>query len=460
VSTFWGPDFEQLEATDPEVADHLVGELDRQRSKLQLIASENFASPAVLAATGSVLTNKYAEGYPGKRYYGGCEEHVDPLEELTIERAKQLFGAHHANVQPHSGASANLAAYFATVAPGETVLAMSLPHGGHLTHGMRLNFSGKWFDIVSYGVREDTETIDMDQVRTLALEHRPKLIIAGWSAYPRQLDFEAFRSIADEVGAALLCDAAHFIGLVAGGAHPNPVPYCDIVTFTTHKTLRGPRGAIILTNEEWAKPIDKAVFPGTQGGPLEHVIAAKAVALKEAMDPSFKDYAHRILDGARALADGLAEHGYRIRRLVFDEPMSISPLVADLYRWWYAQRRIPASRLFVESFAVVAPWWTLRTGSVPLWMTFNDENSLAGAHAYLDGREFDEILRQGAEMLEKTRIRHGGKIIGGDQPIEDRPNTIICGGPRVHAWACLHTATRGLRFAPGASALSGRPGCR
>jgi glycine hydroxymethyltransferase len=312
VSTFWGPDFEQLEATDPEVADHLVGELDRQRSKLQLIASENFASPAVLAATGSVLTNKYAEGYPGKRYYGGCEEHVDPLEELTIERAKQLFGAHHANVQPHSGASANLAAYFATVAPGETVLAMSLPHGGHLTHGMRLNFSGKWFDIVSYGVREDTETIDMDQVRTLALEHRPKLIIAGWSAYPRQLDFEAFRSIADEVGAALLCDAAHFIGLVAGGAHPNPVPYCDIVTFTTHKTLRGPRGAIILTNEEWAKPIDKAVFPGTQGGPLEHVIAAKAVALKEAMDPSFKDYAHRILDGARALADGLADHGYRI----------------------------------------------------------------------------------------------------------------------------------------------------
>ena len=312
MSTFWGPDFDELRATDPEVADGLLGELERQRTKLQLIASENFASPAVLAAQGSVLTNKYAEGYPGKRYYGGCEEVIDPLEQLTIDRAKQLFGADHANVQPHSGASANIAAYFATVMPGEKVLAMSLPHGGHLTHGMKINFSGKWFDIVSYGVREDTETIDMDEVRALAVEHRPKLIIAGWSAYAKALDFEAFRSIADEVGATLMCDAAHFIGLVAGGAHPSPVPYCDIVTFTTHKTLRGPRGAIILTNEEWAKPIDKAVFPGTQGGPLEHVIAAKAVALKEAMEPSFKEYAHRILDDIRALADGLTERGYRI----------------------------------------------------------------------------------------------------------------------------------------------------
>jgi len=312
VNTFWGPDFEQLRQVDPEVAQGLLGELDRLRGKLQLIASENLASPAVLAANGSVLQNKYAEGYPGRRYYGGCEEVVDPIEQLAIDRAKQLFGADHANVQPHSGASANIAAYFATVLPGEKVLAMSLPHGGHLTHGMAINFSGKWFDIVSYGVREDTETIDMDQVRELALEHRPKLIIAGWSAYPRQLDFEAFRAIADEVDATLLCDAAHFIGLVAGGAHPSPVPYCDIVTFTTHKTLRGPRGAIILTNERWAKAIDKAVFPGTQGGPLEHVIAAKAVALKEAMEPSFKEYAQRILDDARALADGLIDHGYRI----------------------------------------------------------------------------------------------------------------------------------------------------
>jgi glycine hydroxymethyltransferase len=312
LSTFWGPDFDELRATDPEVAQGLLGELERQRSGLQLIASENFASPAVMAAQASVLTNKYAEGYPGRRYYGGCEEYVDPMEQLAIDRAKQLFGADHANVQPHSGASANIAAYFATVMPGEKVLAMSLPHGGHLTHGMKINFSGKWFDIVSYGVREDTHTIDMDEVRTLALEHRPKLIIAGWSAYSRQLDFEAFRAIADEVGAVLMCDAAHFIGLVAGGAHPSPVPYCDIVTFTTHKTLRGPRGAIILTNEQWAKPIDKAVFPGTQGGPLEHVIAAKAVALKEAMEPTFKEYAQRILDDIRALADGLTDRGYEI----------------------------------------------------------------------------------------------------------------------------------------------------
>ncbi|MFP4310618.1 MAG: serine hydroxymethyltransferase [Nitriliruptoraceae bacterium] len=312
MTTFWGPDLDQLRATDPEVADGVLTELHRQRTKLQLIASENFASPAVLAAQGSVLTNKYAEGYPGRRYYGGCEEVIDPLEQLAIDRAKALFGADHANVQPHSGASANIAAYFATVMPGEKVLAMSLPHGGHLTHGMKLNFSGRWFDVVSYGVREDTEVIDMDQVRALALEHRPKLIIAGWSAYTRQLDFAAFRAIADEVDAALLCDAAHFIGLVAGGVHPSPVPYCDIVTFTTHKTLRGPRGAIILTNERWAKAIDKAVFPGTQGGPLEHVIAAKAVALKEAMDPAFGAYAQRILDDIRALGDGLLERGYRL----------------------------------------------------------------------------------------------------------------------------------------------------
>lgn len=312
VDTFWGPDFDELEATDPQVAKGLLTELNRQREKLQLIASENFASPAVMAAQGSVLTNKYAEGYPGRRYYGGCEEAIDPLEQLAIDRAKALFGADHANVQPHSGASANLAAYFATVSPGDTILAMSLPHGGHLTHGMAINFSGKWFNVVSYGVEEDTGIIDMDRVAALAREHRPKMIIAGWSAYPRQLDFEAFRAIADEVDAVLLCDAAHFIGLVAGGVHPSPVPWCDIVTFTTHKTLRGPRGAIILTNERFAKAIDKAVFPGMQGGPLQHVIAAKAVALQEAMQPEFATYAQRILDDARALAGGLVDRGYRI----------------------------------------------------------------------------------------------------------------------------------------------------
>lgn len=312
MTAFYGPDAEALEATDPEIAALLRTEVARQAGKLQLIASENFASRAVMTATGSVLTNKYAEGYPGKRYYGGCAEAVDPIEQIAIDRAKQLFGADHANVQPHSGASANIATYFATVMPGDKVLAMSLPDGGHLTHGMKLNFSGKWFDVVPYGVTRETETIDMDQVRALALEHRPKLIIAGWSAYPRELDFEAFRSIADEVGAVLWCDAAHFIGLVAAGVHASPVPYCDIVTFTTHKTLRGPRGAIILAKEHMAKAIDKAVFPGTQGGPLEHVVAAKAVALREAMEPSFKEYGQRILDDARAMASGLQDRGYRI----------------------------------------------------------------------------------------------------------------------------------------------------
>ncbi len=311
MSTYFGPDFAALQAQDPEVAGGLLDELARQRRDLQLIASENFASPAVLAAQGSVLTNKYAEGQPGKRYYGGCEV-VDRLENLAIDRAKQLFGADHANVQAHSGASANIAAYFATVMPGDKVLAMSLPHGGHLTHGMRINFSGKWFDVASYGVDKETETIDMDAVRAAALEHRPKMIIAGWSAYPRQLDFEAFRAIADEVDATLMVDAAHFIGLVAGGVHASPVPYADIVTFTTHKTLRGPRGAIILCKEHLAQKIDKAVFPGMQGGPLEHVVAAKAVALKEAMEPEFKEYATRILDDARTLAQVMVDKGMRI----------------------------------------------------------------------------------------------------------------------------------------------------
>jgi glycine hydroxymethyltransferase len=352
TSTFWGPDFDALRATDPEVADKLLVELARQRGKLQLIASENFASPAVMAVQGSVLTNKYAEGYPGKRYYGGCEEAIDPLEQLAIDRAIELFGADHANVQPHSGASANIAAYFATVMPGEKVLAMSLPHGGHLTHGMKLNFSGRWFDVVSYGVREDTEVIDMDEVRALALEHRPKLIIAGWSAYPRQLDFAAFRAIADEVGATLMCDAAHFIGLVAGGVHPSPVPWCDIVTFTTHKTLRGPRGAIILAKEHLAKAIDKAVFPGTQGGPLEHVIAAKAVALKEAQEPSFKEYSQRILDDARALADGLTERGYRITSGGTDTHLFLADVTGKGLTGAQAEERADAAGIVLNKNAI------------------------------------------------------------------------------------------------------------
>ncbi|MEZ5114744.1 MAG: serine hydroxymethyltransferase [Candidatus Nanopelagicales bacterium] len=307
---FWGPDFAALAAEDPEIADVILGELDRLRGGLQLIASENFTSPAVLAALGSTLSNKYAEGYPGRRYYGGCQE-VDKAELIGIERAKELFGAEHANLQPHSGASANIAAYGAFVKPGETVLAMSLPHGGHLTHGSKVNFSGKWFDIVSYGVREDDNLIDYDEVRDLAVRHRPKMIIAGATAYPRLIDFAAFRAIADEVGAILMVDAAHFIGLVAGKAIPSPVPYADVVCFTTHKVLRGPRGGMILSKAEHAQAIDKAVFPMMQGGPLMHAVAAKAVALREAASPDYQTYARQVIANAQALAEGLAAEGMR-----------------------------------------------------------------------------------------------------------------------------------------------------
>ena len=310
TTPFWGPDFAALQTEDPEISDVILGELDRLRSGLQLIASENFTSPAVLAALGSTLSNKYAEGYPGKRYYGGCAE-VDKAEVIGIERAKALFGAEHANLQPHSGASANIAAYGAFVMPGDTVMAMSLPHGGHLTHGSKVNFSGKWFDIVSYGVRQDTELIDYDEVRDTALAAKPKMIICGATAYPRLIDFAAFRAIADEVGAILMVDAAHFIGLVAGKAIPSPVPYADVVTFTTHKVLRGPRGGMILCKEEHAAKIDKAVFPMMQGGPLMHAVAAKAVALKEASTPEFQQYAKNVIANAQALAAALEGEGMR-----------------------------------------------------------------------------------------------------------------------------------------------------
>ena len=310
MHTYWGPDFDMLAREDPEIAGVVLGELARQREGLQLIASENFTSPAVLAALGSTLTNKYAEGYPGHRYYGGCAQ-VDLAEDLAVQRARDLFGAEHVNVQPHSGASANLAAYAALVQPGDTVLAMDLPHGGHLTHGSKVNFSGKWFHHVGYTVRRDTELIDYDEVRDLALAHRPKLIICGATAYPRLIDFARFRGIADEVGAYLLVDAAHFIGLVAGRAAPSPVPHADVVTCTTHKVLRGPRGGMILCREDLAPRIDKAVFPFTQGGPLMHAVAAKAVALREAAQPDFQRYADQVVRNARALSAGLAAEGLR-----------------------------------------------------------------------------------------------------------------------------------------------------
>ena len=292
---------------DSEVQSALDGELERQRATIELIASENFASPAVLAAQGSVLTNKYAEGYPGKRYYGGCEQ-VDKVEVLAIERAKEIFGAEHANVQPHSGSQANEAAYAALIEPGDKVLSMDLAHGGHLTHGMKINFSGRMYDFAHYGVGEDGY-IDYDEVREISIRERPRMIIAGASAYPRVLHFDRFREIADEVGAFFLTDMAHIAGLVAADLHPSPVPYCEIVTTTTHKTLRGARGGMILCREEFAKKVNSRVFPGMQGGPLMHAIAGKAVAFGEALQPEFKDYARRIVDNSRAMAEGLMEGG-------------------------------------------------------------------------------------------------------------------------------------------------------
>ncbi|NGN63990.1 serine hydroxymethyltransferase [Streptomyces sp. A7024] len=297
---------DSLKTVDPEVAAAVDAELHRQQSTLEMIASENFAPVSVLEAQGSVLTNKYAEGYPGRRYYGGCE-HVDVVEDLARERIKALFGAEAANVQPHSGASANAAAMFAVLKPGDTILGLDLAHGGHLTHGMKINFSGKLYNVAAYHVDEESGEVDMEEVERLAKEHRPQLIIAGWSAYPRQLDFAAFRRIADETGALLMVDMAHFAGLVAAGLHPNPVPYADIVTTTTHKTLGGPRGGVILSKQELAKKINSAVFPGQQGGPLEHVIAAKAVSFKIAAGEEFKERQRRTLEGAKILAERLLQ---------------------------------------------------------------------------------------------------------------------------------------------------------
>ena len=301
----------ELKQQDPEVYNAIKGEEERERSKIVLIASENYVSEAVLEAQGSVFTNKYAEGYPNRRYYGGCE-YADAVETLAIERAKQLFGAEHVNVQPHSGSSANMAVYFSVLQPGDTILGMALPHGGHLTHGASVSFSGTLYKSFSYGVDKKTELLDYDEVERLALEHKPKMIVCGYSAYSRVLDFARFRQIADKVGAYLMADVAHIAGLIAAGVHPSPVPYADFVTTTTHKTLRGPRGGMIMCKEKFGKAVDKTIFPGIQGGPLVHVIAAKAVSFKEALMPEFKDYQRQVVKNAKALAQRLTEDGLRI----------------------------------------------------------------------------------------------------------------------------------------------------
>ncbi len=342
---------ELVRAADPEVADALENERRRQNEGLELIASENFVSPAVLAAMGSVMTNKYAEGYPGKRYYGGCE-YVDVAEELARGRARELFGAEHANVQPHSGAQANMAVYLAVLKPGDTMLGMDLSHGGHLTHGHPLNFSGKEFNVVPYGVRKDTETIDYDRIRELALEHRPKLIVCGASAYPRTIDFALLREIADEAGALLMADMAHIAGLVAAGLHPSPVPHCHFVTTTTHKTLRGPRGGMILCTEEWAQAIDKAVFPGVQGGPLMHVIAAKAVAFAEAARPEWRAYQERVVTNARILCEEVKARGWRIVSGGTDNHLFLIDLGADFISGKKAERWLGLAGITVNKNTV------------------------------------------------------------------------------------------------------------
>ena len=341
----------ELARCDPQVFDAIRHEAQRQEDNLELIASENVVSEAVLEAQGSVLTNKYAEGYPGKRYYGGCD-HVDVVERLAIERAKAVFGAEHANVQPHSGAQANMAAYFSRLDPGDSILSMNLSHGGHLTHGSPVNFSGKFFEVVPYGVREDDQRLDYAEVADLARRHRPKLIVAGHSAYPRQIDAAPFREIADEVGALLMVDMAHYAGLVAADLHPSPVPHADLVTTTTHKTLRGPRGGMILCRAGFAKSVDSSVFPGHQGGPLMHVIAAKAVALKEAATPAFKDYQRRIVANAEALAAGLLRRGFTLVSGGTDNHLLLLDLRETELTGKAAQETLDQARITVNKNAI------------------------------------------------------------------------------------------------------------
>ena len=340
-----------LAQQDPEIYAAIQKEIERQEYNLELIASENVVSAAVLEAQGSVLTNKYAEGYPGKRYYGGCE-YVDIAEQLAIDRAKVLFGAEHVNVQPHSGAQANMAAYFSQLQPGDTILSMNLSHGGHLTHGSPVNFSGKFFHVIPYGVRESDQRIDYDEVAALARQHRPKMIVAGHSAYPRQIDAAPFRKIADEIGASVMVDIAHFAGLVATGLHPSPIPYAEIVTTTTHKTLRGPRGGMIMCKQEFAKRVDSSVFPGNQGGPLMHVIAAKAVAFKEALSPEFKTYQQQILLNANTLATTLLKRGFRLVSGGTDNHLMLLDLRETELTGKIAQETLDKARITVNKNAI------------------------------------------------------------------------------------------------------------
>ena len=404
-------DISTLRAADPAVASAMEQELERQRDHIELIASENFVSPAVMAAMGSHLTNKYAEGYPGKRYYGGCQ-YVDIVENLARDRACQLFGADHANVQPHSGAQANIAVYFALLEPGDTILGMNLSHGGHLTHGSPVNMSGKYFNIVPYGVRESDETIDYDALRQLALEKKPKLIVAGASAYPRVIDFAKFREIADECGALLMVDMAHIAGIVAAGEHPSPVPYADIVTTTTHKTLRGPRGGMILCKAKYAKAIDKAIFPGTQGGPLEHIIAAKAVCLGEALTDEFRAYQHQIVLNARALAEGFEKAGLRMVSGGTDNHLILLNLTGTGVTGKELEKRLDAANITVNKntvpFETLSPFVTsgIRVGTPAVTSRGMKEPEMARIANWIARLTYegdDAIPAVKAEVEEMTR---------------------------------------------------------
>ena len=412
---------DELRRTDPEVAEAIANDVERQRYYVNLIASENYASRAVLEALGSVLTNKYAEGYPGKRYYGGCE-YVDVVERLAIDRVRALFGAEHANVQPHAGAQANMAAYFAVIKPGDPVLAMNLAHGGHLTHGSPVNFSGQLYRIIPYGVRADTELIDYDELAKLAREHRPKVVVSGATAYPRQFDFPKIRTICDEVGAVMMVDMAHFAGLVAGRAHPDPVPYADIVTSTTHKTLRGPRGGLILCKERLAAAIDKAVFPGMQGGPLMHVIAGKAVCFKEALHREFRTYAARIVENARTMAEEFLRRGYHVVSGGTDNHMVLLDVRSKKLTGRKAERALEAAHIVANKNMIpFDPEKPMTTSGVRIGTPALTTRGMRGAEMRIVAGWIDTVLSAPDDEAVRARVRAEVRALCASFPIYPEP---------------------------------------
>jgi glycine hydroxymethyltransferase len=415
---------DELRRTDPEIADAIAHDIERQRYYVNLVASENYASRAVLEALGSVMTNKYAEGYPGKRYYGGCE-FVDVAERLAVDRVRGLFGAEHANVQPHAGAQANMAAYFACIKPGDPVLAMNLAHGGHLTHGSPVNFSGQLYRIIPYGVSAETERIDYGELARLARAHRPKIIVSGATAYPRQFDFAMIRSICDETGALMMVDMAHFAGLVAGKAHPDPVPFADVVTSTTHKTLRGPRGGLILSKERYAAAIDKAVFPGTQGGPLMHVIAAKAVCFKEAMQPGFRTYAARIVENARAMGEEFVRRGYHVVSGGTDNHLILLDVRSKRLTGRKAERALDAAHIVVNKNMIpFDPEKPMTASGVRIGTPAVTTRGMRAAEMRTIAGWIDTVLGAPDDAAVQARVRDDVRALCASFPIYPEPEPV------------------------------------